>query len=319
MNWLELSWSEDGRLTTAISLLMFYVAQSALQPWFVGAGFGLYINCRTQLEAWDIEVAFRRMVQRRSVGLTAVAASLLIMSVVSLLPEAVLAEETETDSASIAGFWDDDTVKAALKAAMNDEALKTTREVETWRKINRDEAKIPNDSAFDLFPDWLRFIPKIFAYILEFAFWIALAGLVILLVLTSSRWLPYVGFRLPKPREKRRVFLATGELTAESLPDDLPSAVAQLWRDGRKREALSLLYRGSVFAAVTRCGVRLPPSATEDLCLDAVRTQTNAERSGFFTQIVTAWVYCAYGFSTPQDETVLSLCADWDRHFGEAT
>ena len=34
---------------------------SAIEPFYVGAGFGLYLDRRTQIEGWDIEIAFRRM------------------------------------------------------------------------------------------------------------------------------------------------------------------------------------------------------------------------------------------------------------------
>jgi hypothetical protein len=41
-----------------------FLAMSVVEPFFVGAGFALYLNRRTQLEAWDIELAFRRIAQR---------------------------------------------------------------------------------------------------------------------------------------------------------------------------------------------------------------------------------------------------------------
>ncbi|MCU7958847.1 MAG: hypothetical protein KZQ58_02400 [gamma proteobacterium symbiont of Bathyaustriella thionipta] len=35
-----------------------------LEPFYVAAGFSLYLNRRTLLEAWDLELAFRKMSQR---------------------------------------------------------------------------------------------------------------------------------------------------------------------------------------------------------------------------------------------------------------
>ena len=32
-----------------------WVASSAIEPFYVGAGFGMYLNRRTQIEGWDIE------------------------------------------------------------------------------------------------------------------------------------------------------------------------------------------------------------------------------------------------------------------------
>jgi hypothetical protein len=43
----------------ALSLLSFAVAVLVVEPFFVGAGFAMYLNRRVELEAWDIEQEFR--------------------------------------------------------------------------------------------------------------------------------------------------------------------------------------------------------------------------------------------------------------------
>src|SRR5688572_27443433 len=42
----------------------FWIGTSAIEPFYIGAGFGMYLNRRTQLEAWDVELAFRRLAER---------------------------------------------------------------------------------------------------------------------------------------------------------------------------------------------------------------------------------------------------------------
>ena len=41
----------------------------ALEPFYVAAGFALYLNRRTLLEGWDIELALRRIAERHAVVL----------------------------------------------------------------------------------------------------------------------------------------------------------------------------------------------------------------------------------------------------------
>jgi len=41
-----------------------WLATTLIEPFFVGAGFGLYLNRRTELEAWDVEMALRRLRDR---------------------------------------------------------------------------------------------------------------------------------------------------------------------------------------------------------------------------------------------------------------
>ncbi|HKQ28909.1 MAG TPA: hypothetical protein VJT77_09935, partial [Burkholderiales bacterium] len=46
--------------------LVFAAVIFLLEPFYVAAGFGLYLNRRTLLEGWDIEVALRRIAQRHA-------------------------------------------------------------------------------------------------------------------------------------------------------------------------------------------------------------------------------------------------------------
>lgn len=45
-----------------------FIAVTVIEPFYIGGGFGLYLNRRTQLEAWDVEIAFRRMRKRIDAG-----------------------------------------------------------------------------------------------------------------------------------------------------------------------------------------------------------------------------------------------------------
>ncbi len=53
----ELSWFTLITLVYGLTLFI-------LEPFYVAAGFMLYLNRRTQLEGWDIELDFRKLVQR---------------------------------------------------------------------------------------------------------------------------------------------------------------------------------------------------------------------------------------------------------------
>jgi hypothetical protein len=57
-----------------INNALYWMVLVVVEPIYVGAGFALYLNRRTQLEAWDIELAFRRMAARlrRLAGTTAI-------------------------------------------------------------------------------------------------------------------------------------------------------------------------------------------------------------------------------------------------------
>lgn len=68
-----------------------WLAVAFIEPFYVGAGFGLYLNRRTQLEAWDLEIAFRRMRRRlEALGASTFAVALLAMAL--LLPASMPAQ-----------------------------------------------------------------------------------------------------------------------------------------------------------------------------------------------------------------------------------
>jgi len=57
-SWLALLF-EGGSWVAGVSLACFVIAVAIVEPFFVGAGFAMYLNRRVELEAWDIEQEFR--------------------------------------------------------------------------------------------------------------------------------------------------------------------------------------------------------------------------------------------------------------------
>ncbi len=314
-------WASESRHADAANLLLVYIAQSLLEPWFVGAGFGLYINCRTRLEAWDIEVAFRRMVARREPAPTALV--LIGIAVVSLagLPASLHAEEpaqVAEDDPGFAGYWLDEDFDEDLEAVFASDEFREFRTEERWVPKAGREREAASSRKFGGMRDFFEQVGLFLSFLAEFGLWILAGFLVIVVFLSRDRWLPYVFVERRSASRPARVVLSTGEITAAALPDDIPGRVNELWSAGRHRAALSLLYRGSVFALVDRHGVRLPESATEGSCIAAVTRQATAAQSDFFRSVVSVWIRLAYGREVPADETVMALTAEWATHYGGA-
>ena len=72
-------------------------------PFYTGAGFGLYLTRRTEMEAWDVEIAFRRLRDRLQQ-----AAPLLVLALVLAWPgTAVHAQSADADAPSLEQLLDD--------------------------------------------------------------------------------------------------------------------------------------------------------------------------------------------------------------------
>ncbi len=317
--------------------LVAWAATSLIEPFYVGAGLGLYLNRRTEIEAWDIELALRRLGARLA---NAATAALLLAFAFAAMPMASHAQDGrgqshanaqpaqghESGSAvvpDVAGkqrsgnkitrvtpeqifgrsLVDDASLRKAVAKAYADPTVSPTRTVATWKARDpkaRDEKKRDDNDV--------RWLGNAVALLSEFGLWIVLAGLVVALVLTAPRWL--VWFRDGVAREPRELDglrlsdLAEPELP---LPDDVPSAVRRLWRDGRQREALALLYRASVEAMVARTGATLVPGATEAECLRASRKLARSDDRDAFARAVRTWQFAAYAQRFPAGDELDGL------------
>jgi hypothetical protein len=78
------------------------------------------------------------------------------------------------------------------------------------------------------------------------------------------------------------------DLAPEKLPEDVAAAAAGLAREGRLREALSLLYRGALSELVHKRGLQLLPSHTEGEAVQLAGVP-------YFAALVDVWRAFAYG------------------------
>jgi hypothetical protein len=62
--WALLSGNQTHPLVNVITTVAYFIAMSVVEPFYVAAGFTLYLNRRTDLEAWDLEIAFRHLRER---------------------------------------------------------------------------------------------------------------------------------------------------------------------------------------------------------------------------------------------------------------
>lgn len=62
--WAMLSGEQTGPLINTATTMAYFIGMSLVEPFYVAAGFTLYLNRRTDLEAWDLEIAFRHLRER---------------------------------------------------------------------------------------------------------------------------------------------------------------------------------------------------------------------------------------------------------------
>lgn len=316
--------------------LVMWAATSVIEPFYVGAGFGLYLDRRTRIEAWDVEIAFRRL-QARLRG-SAVALLCLFAFAQPALAQALAQDSHEVEArpgvvapgtvtaippakpapglAVLFGQVEDDPgfSKAVGKLAA-DPLLNPKRTVTEWVRRHPGEVspmRLPN-------MPWLEAIAKFIGAIAEYGLWILVGVLVLLLVATYRTWLPWLDGIAPRKRQPPRPVEQAVQVEAEPLPDDILARARALWSEGQPRRALALLYRASVAAMVTRTGVLLVPGATEAQCLRASRNLGDEEDRLAFASMVRTWQYAAYAERLPDATEFDRLLALLGRRFGWST
>lgn len=300
---LETVWFDQ--LSSAVGFL----CVSFIAPFYVSAGFSLYINSRTHLEAWDIEVAFRRMAQTQLKPVRHKKAGFLIPLI--LLP--LLASFHPPPVQAI----ERDSAKSIVSQVLEQDDFGTTKTIEKWQLKNRQgsqkDAGVDSSNVFRPFNSLIQWVAKF----IEIVAWIAIAIAILWLigqVVPRIRAWPFddenaENGTAPKNRQLRL------EPSGERLPDNPIASVLNLIAKQRYREAMSLLYRGTIHHYQTQYQLDIPDSATEDECLHIVNQSRPQSESAFFGQMARHWQKLAYAGQAPSEEEILELCRQWEHRY----
>lgn len=300
-----------------------WLAMTVIEPLYVGAGFGLYLNRRIQLEAWDIELAFRRLAERLR-GLAAVLPLALLLSVMltslpvlAAAPEAEDAEDAAQNTAPLplpqifSRQYRDDSAdwQAAVERAYQNTDLRPRRQISEWKLRHRIESDGKPKP-----PTWLKALAGLVALAGEYGLWLLFGGLLVALLVYHRAWLPWVSEAL-RPAPGVDSIGSNTPVVIATLPADLPGAVRARWGSD-PRAAMALLYRAAVLRLVERLGTPLAPGSTEADCLRASRRLGGQPYAALFARIVQHWQATAYADMTLERAALEALLEAW---VGDAT
>jgi hypothetical protein len=322
----------------ALNVLLYWVTISVMEPFYVGAGFGLYLNRRTQLEAWDVEIAFRRLAARlRQSAAPLLLCAAMLASAAALSPSAHAgAPRTPVDAIEnaieTAAAPDPDGARTATRAGLDEVFssqyrdggaafesavatayrngdLRPKKTITAWERRRPADPDEPEEAEDG--PAWLSGFAKGIAFLGENGLWILLGILIVVLVRYIDRWLPWISDRVAEARRPDPIEVR--EIIDEPLPADLPAAVRALWRAGRTRPALALFYRAAVARLIDRLGTPLPPGATEAECLRQSRRLDDRGFATLFERIVRGWQGAAYAERPPSTVELDAWLDEWQR------
>ncbi|OYW75356.1 MAG: hypothetical protein B7Z37_13690 [Verrucomicrobia bacterium 12-59-8] len=263
------------------------VIVTLVEPFYVGAGFALYLNCRTRIEGWDVELAFRRMATR----LTSATASLIIALLTFCGAQSSVQAADQADPAKA--------VSEVLQAPEFEiHKIQTKQWVPDVVDKKLEMPDLPNLSFLGV--------------IGELLFWLLVIGLVVWLViyLVNNRHL-FISRGVSRAPVRAPKVIMGMNITRESLPDDIVVAARAAWDAGDFKEALSLLYRGSLSWLVNHRRVPITDSDTEEDCLVQVLQAGEKREADYFRQLTGAWVQVAYAVIPVSNDEMGRLCEQW--------
>ncbi len=97
IEWAGLFFNNESVKLIELKIVIWYCALLLTAPFYVACGFALYLNRRVKLEAWDIDIAFRRIANKRtapsSISVLAIALSTALFVLIASTPDIAYANE----------------------------------------------------------------------------------------------------------------------------------------------------------------------------------------------------------------------------------
>lgn len=304
--------------------LLAYFSMALVSPFFVASGFALYLNQRTQIEGWDIEITFRRMVERQQQKSRKGPSALLTLACVAMLSGLFV-----SDDATAA----DEPVKTSevQKTPEQQSAYDLAQKIAAGEQFNRMETKsypefyldfeLNNDKSEPVkMSGWLAALVNFLAGSFELILTALVVALILLLIYKYRHWLaqflPADKLAGPVPDKPTSVFGL--DIDADNMPDDPAAHARLLWQQGEKRQSLSLLYRGSLLNLVNSQHLDVHDSYTEGECMAQVKQNAQTPTFDYFEQLTRNWQRLAYAGIMPDEQTMTRLFEQWHDIFTES-
>ena len=330
---------EQGFALMLFYNVLTYLSMSIVGPFYVLAGFSLYVNRRISLEAWDIEIRFRHLASSlsrhsRPIGNTLLGLVLCMCLQFTMPTEAeaadlpITATDIVSDSSqqSTENTATDATIaKTQIMEILSTDEFHQREVVSGWRLKNID------DDSLDESPEWVESFVKFIEDLFDSMSWLAelfinispyieyiLWGVVITLIILVALYYRRSIHRLVQQAKSQNseptapTAMFGLDLRQESLPDNIPASVRQLWAENNQREAIGLLYRALLSTLIHQHGFAFADGNTEGECAAIVRKRGVDKLSRYMQRLTRCWQQLAYGHLLPEYKQVDALCNEWE-------
>jgi hypothetical protein len=313
LEWISLEnlIKDDYGVVSTISACAYVLSMSVMAPFYVAGGFSLYLTRRSELEAWDIEIRFRRIAGRagrRSINAVGVLVGALLLAPFEPVPAL---EQVMLDNASAKNMAE------MVVARPEFGQLQTTDQWVYTGPEDTDSSESP--AWFDELSALIDSVLPAIAAVFEVLLWATVTIAVVYLLVRVYRHRDWLG-SLPRVRRRptrRPSIVGEARPSSAALPDDIVAAAGRLIDNERYRDALGLLFRGALGVLATEHGIAVSGSATERECCDIVHGGRPPVEAAYFTNLTRCWQRVAYAHATPAHDELSDLLRRWHDYYGQ--
>ncbi|QQL45694.1 DUF4129 domain-containing protein [Sulfuriroseicoccus oceanibius] len=307
---LLLEYSDPTMLVPLLQVVLvgYIVAVSLVEPFYVGGGFGVYVNVRSIMEGWDIELEFRKLGARLSEQMAPVSKVVGGSRSALIGLFAALLFGLSGVGSGMGQSWDEGEWTARdskeLAQQVSEEDAFEVKTVKIWKP---DEPEKRKRESFDASP---------LAGLAKVGFWcvvVAVVGFVLwLMIRAAARWKGSVP-DVAEPEDRRAVESFLGmPVRPESLPDDVVTEARRLWNEQKFVEAMGLLYRAGIGWMIEQGHVEIRESDTEGDCLRRIESELPGDpRVAFFRSLTNGWMATVYAGLIPEAPEFEQWCDQW--------
>jgi len=312
---LELSdWFYDqSGLQLAISGLCFYLVLCVTEPLYVACGFSLYLNKRTWLEGWDLQLGLTRLGERRRAAKNVIGALLIFMLVPFMEPahaEPSASDTTTSEQQQVIELLASPAFMPLEERTERQWINRDNSDAESWMETlwrflfeNLDNDETDSSSSPLNIPDALLWA----------IFWTLFVALALWLIIKIANQFGLRGHRTSK-RPMIPTHVAGLDIRQRSLPKNLNRAVEEALKTGDIRAALAVLMRAALAGVLARYPVALAAGSTEQQCLRTLQQQHGDPLPIAYLQRLTqAWIRTAWAHRPVSDEQVRTLAQHWQQ------
>ena len=283
------SWVWNTQSGQILLLSLMLTSSTFIAPFYVCAGFGLYINRRIGLEGWDLYLGFQRLISRLSVG---------CLLVLVLVPNVDLVAHEEAQNVPT-----NPSHKVQIRTEIDSIMQRHTLREETVRRPKQPDIEVRSN----------RFM-EVISTIIQLLLVAMVVGLVIWVVIKLRVWEFVIKRSKTDDVLDSTVTIVHDEQMGLELPPNIAAEASRAWRQGRAREALSLLYQGALQYLIVKHSCPIEICDTERTCTRVVAKSVPTHSSGF-NRLSLMWQQVAYGKKKLADQEFHHLLTLYEDSF----